>query len=312
MKRLVILVWILVPFMAKPRQRDTCYAGLYLKNLYDLKPEDYAYTASCWLWFDYKNKDFDPLKNAEVVNARQAEFTDPYYAAADHSMRLASETGKLTLIHDWQLKNYPFDRQTLLIELEAGLDTSKMILKAAPGNFKIHEDMHLPGWHILGYSATETVAPYNSDFGERQLHGKSSYSRITYQINIARDCWGLFFKLLIGLYISFAVAYLVFFVPPIRDQRFGLSIGGLFAAVGNKYVMDSNIPATISFSFVDKIHDLTFLFILATLILSVCSLRIAENGNNPKAERFDRKSAAIVLTLYVITNLVLITIANLG
>jgi len=312
MKKIILIILFLIPGIATAQQRDTCFAGLYLKNLYDLKPEDYAYTASFWLWFDYKNKDFDPLKNAEVVNAKQVEFTDPYYAPADQSMRVASETGKLTFIHDWQLKNYPFDRQTLLIELEAGLDTSKMIMKAAPGNFKIYQNMHLPGWHIIGYSATETTAPYNSDFGERKLHGKSSYSRITYQVNIARDCWGLFFKLLIGLYISFAVAYLVFFVPPARDQRFGLSIGGLFAAVGNKYVMDNNIPSSISFSFVDKIHDLTFIFILATLVLSVCSLRIAEKGNNPKAERFDKRSAVTVLSLYVITNLVLITIANKG
>jgi hypothetical protein len=51
---------------------------------------------------------------------------------------------------------------------------------------------------------------------------------------------------------------------------------------------------------------------LATLVLSVCALRIAEKGNNPKAERFDRRSAIIVLSLYIFTNLVLITIANWG
>lgn len=303
---------LLLPLLTKPQQRDTCFAGLYLKNLYDLRPEEYAYTASFWLWFDYRNKDFDPLKNAEIINAKQVEFTDQYYATADKAMRLASETGKFTLIHDWQLKNYPFDRQTLQIELEAGLDTSKMIMKAVLAGFKIYQNMRLPGWHISGYSANETISTYNSDFGERRLGGKSSYSRITYQIKIARDCWGLFFKLMIGLYISFAVAYLVFFVPPMRDQRFGLSIGGLFAAVGNKYVMDSNIPSTISFSFVDKIHDLTFVFILATLVLSVWSLRIAENGNTAKALSFDRKSAVTVLSLYIITNFVLIAIANKG
>ncbi|MDP9078865.1 MAG: hypothetical protein M3O71_15660 [Bacteroidota bacterium] len=312
MKKYLVLFLLLIPVVAKPAQKDTCYAGLDLKNIYDLKPEDYAYTASCWLWFDFKNRAFDPLKNTEIINAKQSDFFDQYYAEADQHMQLASETAKLTLIHDWQLKNYPFDRQNLLIELEAGLDTGKMILKTAPGSFRIYQEMHLPGWHIIGYSSRETIAPYNSDFGERLLHGKSSYSRITYQVSIARDYWGLFFKLLIGLYFSFAVAYLVFFVPPARDQRFGLSIGGLFAAFGNKYVMDNNIPSSISFSFVDQIHDLTFLFILATLVLSVCSLRIAEIGDNAKAESFDKRSPIIVLSLFIIANLVLITLANKG
>jgi hypothetical protein len=185
-------------------------------------------------------------------------------------------------------------------------------MKAAPGSFRIYQGMHLPGSHLLGYSASEEIATYNSDFEERKLHGKSSYSRITYRIKIVRDCWGLFFKLLIGLYISFAVAYLVFFLPPTCDQRFGLSIGGLFAAVGNKYVMDNNIPSTISFSFVDKIHDLTFVFILATLILSVCALRVAEKGDQVRAEQFDRRSAIVVLSLYIVTNLVLVSIADRG
>jgi len=307
MKTLLLLL-----FLLPSQSRDTCYTGLYLKNMYDLRPEDYAYTADFWLWFNYRHKNFDPLKNIEIINAKQVAFADPYYADAARHMLLASESGKVTLVHDWKLKNYPFDKQVLQIQLEAGLDTTKMILKPSPDSFKIYKELKLPGWDIYSFKATESFTHYDSDFGEIRLKGKSSFSRITYEIEIHRKSWGLFFKLLIGLYISFFVAYLVFFVPPLRDQRFGLSIGGLFAAVGNKYVMDNNIPSTISFSFVDKIHDVTFAFILATLVLSVISLKIAENGRPVRAVKFDKTCAWVVLLVYFIMNLILIIEANLS
>jgi hypothetical protein len=309
-----LLIWalLLLPLVGRGQPRDTCYTGLYLKNLYDLRPEEYAFTGDFWLWFNYRNPSFDPLKNVEVINAKQVNFADPYYAPADKGLRLASESGKVTLIHDWKLKNYPFDRQVLQIQLEAGLDTTQMVLKATKGDFKIYKGLEMPGWRVINYRAKEEVIHYDADFGEHRLKGKSSFSRITYQIEIRRKSWGLFFKLLIGLYISFFVAFLVFFVPPLRDQRFGLSIGGLFAAVGNKYVMDNNIPSTIAFSFIDQIHDLTFLFILATLVLSVVSLRIAEKGRVTKAVKFDRFCAWSMLFAYLVMNVLLVVRAQYG
>jgi hypothetical protein len=252
------------------------------------------------------------LKNIEVINAKQITFTDTYYARAERRLFLASETGMVTLIHDWKLKYYPFDKQVLQIQLEAGLDTTKMILKPCADAFKHYKELQLPGWNFYSFKVRESLIHYDSDFGDIRLKGKSSFSRITYEIEIHRKSWGLFFKLLIGLYISFFVAFLVFFMPPLRDQRFGLSIGGLFAAVGNKYVMDTNIPPTISFSFVDKIHDLTFLFILATLVLSVISLKMAESGRQARAVQFDRTCAWVVLLVYMTMNLTLIIEANLG
>jgi hypothetical protein len=300
MRTLLLLALFVLP-------KDTCYTGLYIKNLYDIRPEEYAYTADFWVWFNYRNKKFDPLKNVELINAKQVSFSDAYYAK-----EVASESGKATLIHDWKLKNYPFDRQTLRIELEAGLDTSKMLLLPEAGNFKLYKGLELPGWRIVSVRAKGDLVHYDTDFGEQRLKGNSTFSRIHYTIEIQRKSWGLFFKLLIGLYISFFVAYLVFFIPPVRDQRFSLSIGGLFAAVGNKYVMDNNIPSTISFSFVDKIHDLTFLFILGTLILSVISLKIAEKNEHARQVRFDKICARVVIILYLLMNTLLIAGAYIG
>jgi len=309
---LVLLIILLPGTVMGAEVKDTCVTGLYLKNIYDLQPNEYAYTADFWIWFNHKQPTFDPLQNVEIINAKQTIFTDTYRATVNDKSLLASESARATLIHDWKLENYPFDRQSFRIDLEAGLDTSKMILNASPGNFKLYKGLILPGWDIQSLKAKESTVTYDADFGEHQLKGRSTFSRITYIIEIKRQGWGLFFKLLLGLYISFFVAFLVFFVPPTSDQRFGLSIGGLFAAIANKYVTDSNIPVSISFSFVDQVHVLTFTFMLVILVLSLLSLKIAKTKNHQKRIAFDRACASVVLIAYIVINTTLIIKAYIG
>jgi hypothetical protein len=104
---------------------------------------------------------------------------------------------------------------------------------------------------------------------------------------------------------------LVFFIKPIYvDPRFGLSIGGLFAAVGNKYVVDSNMPESIAFTLIDKIHDITFLYILLTIFLSLISLKIYDSANFKKQIKFDKIASLLIFLSYVIINWVMISIAN--
>jgi hypothetical protein len=307
------VLFLIFPIEAKGNViKDTCLTGVYLKNVYDLRPEDYSVTADFWLWFDHKQQSFDPLQNVEIINAKQVTITDQYHAAADRDMYLASESNRVTLIHDWKVENYPFDRQSFQIDLEAGLDTSKMTIKPLPGGFKIYQELFLPGWRILSHKINSRLVTYESDFGERQLDGKSTFSRITYTLTIARNGWGLFLKLFLGLYVSFFVAFVVFFVPPTSDQRFGLSIGGLFAAVANKYISDSNIPASIAFSYVDQIHVLTFVFILITLVLSLISMKIVKGKKYQKRVAFDRFWASIILLTYVAFNVGLFVHAYKG
>jgi hypothetical protein len=292
--------------------KDTCYTGLYLKNIYDMHPEEYACTADYWIWFNYKEANQDPLQNVEIINAKQTAYTDQYHTTDLKGMLVANESGRVTLTHNWELENYPFDKQAFSIQIEAELDTSKMILIPCERPFRIYKDLSMPGWIILSSQINRRLVTYDSDFGESRLHGSSTFSRITYIIHAKRNGWGLFFKLMLGVYVSFFVAYLVFFLPPANEQRFSLSLGALFAAVANKYVTDNNIPASISFSFVDKVHVFTFIFILATLVLSVVSLRIDKSGRHQKSKDFNRLCLWVVLTAYVILNSILIVSAYNG
>jgi hypothetical protein len=289
-------------------QRDTVRAGVYLRSLYNFNSSDFSYDVDLWMWFNYKNPALHPLRTIEVANAKRYEFADTSVENRVEGL-WASQNCKATINQNWDLQNYPFDHQKLEIELEeTESDIRRVSLIADEPKFEYNDNIDIKGWKIDSSRIWNGVSHYKSDFGDPTLHGESDYSKVHYTIYLARKSWALFFKLFTGCYVAFLVSFLAFFVKPIHvDPRFGLSIGGLFAAVGNKYVVDSNIPSSISFTLVDKIHDITFIFILATILMSIISLKFYDKEQRHwRSMVIDRRSSMALFWSYVAINLSMI------
>ena len=306
MKKSFIIFFLLIATInieASNPFKDTCKAGVYLKALYDFNSSEFSYDVDLWMWFLYKNDSLNPLKTIEISNAKSYEYSN-ISIEKSNGINWACQNCKAKINQNWDLNLYPFDKQKLEIIIEESeLDTSKLLLLQDQNQFKYSENIDIIGWHVDSSKVIHGITNYNSDFGNPQLNGKSSYSKIFYTLYLSRNSWALFFKLFTGVYVAFLVAFLVFFVKPIHvDPRFGLSIGGLFAAVGNKYVVDANMPESIAFSLVDKIHDITFIFILLTILFSIISLKIHDKGNIIRQRKFDRNSAIILFFIYFIIN----------
>jgi len=148
-------------------------------------------------------------------------------------------------------------------------------------------------------------------FGDpREGRNHQSFSQFVIEMDIERNACGLFMKIFLGMYIAFLIAIISFTPHPSEmEPRFGLPVGGLFAAVGNKYIIDSILPESSSFTLVDTLHALTFIGIFATLLVSAIALRQYDNGKKELAEATNRNGAKIVVSLYVIFNVVFIILA---
>ena len=86
------------------------------------------------------------------------------------------------------------------------------------------------------------------------------------------------------------------------DSRFGLSVGSLFAVIGNKYIIDSSLPETTTFTLVDTLHGITLVFIFAVITATAYSIQVAKKKSIEKANRFDMIIAQILLAIYLILN----------
>jgi hypothetical protein len=132
-------------------------------------------------------------------------------------------------------------------------------------------------------------------------------------LSIARDAGGLFWKMFLGMYIAFLIAYVCFYIHADgMDSRFSLSVGSLFAVIGNKYIIDSSLPETTSFTLVDTLHGLTLFFIFIIISATAYSLVLVKKNQIKKAARFDMIFAQIVLFLYVVANIYFIMQASKG
>ena len=91
------------------------------------------------------------------------------------------------------------------------------------------------------------------------------------------------------------------------DSRFGLSVGALFAVIGNKYIIDSSLPESTSFTLVDTLHGLTLFFIFAIIAANAYSLKLVKENKEIKAGKFDMIAAQAFLLIYVLLNIYFIT-----
>ncbi len=307
MKKLIIilLTFTYLPLFAQIKI-DTSYVGIYLKSLYDLSPSDYSFGADFYLWSNCTDSLplFDQL---EIINAKKIDEYNSF-SAKDSNSFITYKNCKVQLTHNWDLRNYPFDKQRMKINIEAQSSVEFIHLTDDTIGFEIAKNLRIPGWDISRSYVEKTFTTYPSDFGYRHTKfNDKRFNHISFAVELSRKSWGLYFKLFTGLYIAFLVSFLAFFIrPDYVDPRFGLSVGGLFASVANKYVVDANIPATISFSFVDMVHFMSFIYILITLVISSISLRLYSHGKTEKRKILDHWASRIMIVSYVIFNGILI------
>lgn len=211
-------------------------------------------------------------------------------------------------MHQWDVSCFPFDKQLLKIEIEdSEYDTSQLTYIADKINSRIDTSFNSNEWHIEKFEIYGDVRTYQTTYGNPALSGKSSYPRIVAEIIIQRNnSWIMLAKMLTGAYVAFFISCLVFFVSSEnQDSRFGLCVGALFAAIGNKYIVESIVPTSTTNSLMDNVHNLTFTFILLIVVIIVISLSLFESENELKKKRslqLDKFAFFSILILYCAIN----------
>lgn len=172
----------------------------------------------------------------------------------------------------------------------------------------------LRGWTIDSCLLSTNIHAYETAFGDESLaRPHTEYSAFRLRLSIRRDAGGLFWKMFLGMYIAFLIAYICFYIHADgMDSRFGLSVGSLFAVIGNKYIIDSALPESTSFTLVDTLHGLTLFSIFTIITATAYSLLLVKRNELRKAKRFDMVMAQVVLVLvlYVVSNVYFILQAS--
>ena len=304
---LLLLVFLVCTQNAARSQaivKDTVKVGIYITSIHDIDFKQKEYTISFWLWLKYKNRNFDFLNNLEIP---QAKTVDKSFSTVDTSGGKVSVQMKLQCVmkDSWRIDNFPFDRQKLRLSIENSQYDSRYFVFALDTVGRSYDPRFaLRGWVIDSCIISSGNKAYETAFGDESI-GKphTEYSAYRVRLSIRRDAGGLFWKMFLGMYVAFLISYLCFFIHADgMDSRFGLSVGSLFAVVGNKYIIESALPESTSFTLVDTLHGITLFFILAVVAANAYSLHLFKKNRVKKAHKFDLITAQIMLVVYFLLN----------
>lgn len=293
-------------------QPDTVVMGAYIISVHDIDFHNTEYTSRFWLWVRYTNNDkFNFPKQIDIPNAKDIAEPEIISDTIDnHIWQLLKM--KCVMKQNWKVKDFPFDKQQLIVHVENSIyDRNSLVFVPDTLGSSYDREMTIDGWHITDFNVTEGMKEYTTVFGDPSsdmLH--SEYASFNIEIDIERNAWGLFMKIFIGMYIAFMISVLSFTTQPSElEPRFGLPVGGLFAAVGNKYIIDSLLPESSSFTLVDSLHAATFLTIFATLLISAISLHFHDKGNAVMCGKVNYWGSRTVIAAYILLNVILVTLA---
>jgi hypothetical protein len=287
---------------------DTVTIGAYIISIHDINFQDKEYTLRFWLWALFDNVGFDLAKQLDIPNAKSIDepltIVDVVDGQTWQLMKL-----RATMKQNWKVGNYPFDKQHLVVHIENTIfDKNTLVFRPDDLGSGYDRELTLDGWNISHFEVLARHKEYTTVFGDPSsdmLH--SEYSSFDIVMDIERDGWGLFWKLFSGMYIAFLIAMVSFGLQVNElEPRFGLPVGGLFAAVGNKYIIDSLLPESNTFTLVDSLHSVTFLSIFIILFLSAVTLHSYHKGNVDQAKKINFLSALAVLIVFAAINSLLV------
>ena len=319
MKKYAAIVLFVLSFFSSAKAQeekekntpDTVTVGAYVISLHDIDIHDKEYTVRFWLWLLHNNENFDFPYQTEVPNAKTLEKPDMMTDTIKGKIWCLMKM-KATMKESWNVGDFPFDKQLLMVRVENTVyDKSKLIFKADTLGSIFDSSLTVDGWTITGFRVNTGISRYNTAFGDPSYkEQKSEYSHFDINITLERNAWGLFFKLFMGMYIAFLISSVSFIISPEEvEPRFGLPVGGLFAAVGNKYIIDSLLPETSEFTLVDSLHTITFMFIFFTVAFSAISLIWIGKQQHNKALRLNKVGGSIIVGSYFVLNLILVIAA---
>ena len=310
----LFLITILAPAAISQEEEesspDTVKVGMYVFSVYDVDFPANQLNVDFYIWYTYKNDSLNPSETFELVNdkglEKQTVYTEDYGEVNYQTFRCN------TVIREkWDISDFPFDKHTIEIIVEDFDDKNTIVFVPDTLGSSLDSGVvsSLQHWDVLGYGIEEIDYVYETNYGDPTVSTTDypPYSRIVFSFTIKRQGASLFLKLFVGLFISILLSLVTFLINPMDlDPRFGLSVGALFAAIANSFVIASTLPETASFTFVDILHNLSYVYIFLCILISAFSLKLYEAGKQKQSKRLDNISLIVMSASIVIIGIVFV------
>jgi hypothetical protein len=311
--------WLALPRETLAQSSESCRVGVYVVSLYNFDTEADTFDANLWLWSVCPNQELRPLETMEVVNA---DAIDVLLDITELRGGLSWANRKIhgTFRHTWDERDFPWDRQRLMIVLEeSGKDVRQFVYEPDTANTTYDPAIQLPGWTITDFSVSGGTGTYETTFGDPTLAagGSSTYSRLTLAVDLARSDLSGFFKLTAVVYAAFGLSLITYVMhletTTALSPQFQILAAALFAAAVNLVTASAALGRTSQLTLMDRIHIVVLVYILVAAVVVVIARVLVERGWSQTAiAKLNHRIGAVVAVSFLAINAVLIASAVRG
>ncbi len=298
---------------ARTNSPDTVLVGAYVSSLHDFDIASNSINADIHLWCLYDDENYSFENELECLYCNEFNLTGTSVEELNGKKWFYTKA-TIDSRQKYVTTNFPFDTQKIVFGFESSeYTTDDFVFKSDIAGSKLDSIVlsQFDEWEIQNIEFLSSTTNYNTSFGDIES-SLTTVPKFEIIVTIKRlSSWLILFKLITGIIVAFLISSCVFWIKPINtDPRFGLCVGGLFAAIGNKYIVESIVPSTNELTLLDYLHNITFIIIFLIIITSVFSLFLYEKGDE-KSQKIsgiiDTVSFFLFLSIYVSSFTYLIT-----
>lgn len=280
----ILLTLFATALAAKPHERREIKTGAYVTSISGINPADGSFRIAGYLWFVDPAGIFDPNQSIEIF-AREATHDSMARIALDGTAVYSAIYFNAVVDADFDLRNYPYDKQNLSLTIETTKDMTDLIFVADTKDSGLAEMVNAPGWTLSNLRLLPSAKTYTTGFGYRSE--RPAFSRVTLHIDAQHNVSPLLFEKFTGYLVALVITALVFLVPASElGTRLSMLTSSIFAAVFNRYRLEDSLGFNHVFGLVDQISLITFVAILSVLAFSLYAHQLGQ-----------RRTAAAVATL---------------
>lgn len=234
--------------------------GTYVYQLSDLSYKNESFDIDMSVWFRWTDPKLKPHKTFKIrdakVTSQRVVFeglvpgTGEHYAMVDLSAQVNGH---------WNLRDYPFDRQNLVVSLEDAWNSADTLrYEADTAHMPEGYPIKVPGWRVTGMRSQVAEIVYPSDFGYPEPNApKSSTSsefRLTLDVARLQPLNGLRHLVapLVGILIILGLS------ARVGDASWRLMVITManFALVSSEYGLVATLPESDHWSLAEKLCTL--------------------------------------------------------
>ena len=289
---------------------DHYKVGAYLLSIHHIDTAAGTFDADLWIWSIGSSSTRDPLQSMEFVNS---ENIDRRLQTSTRRGALYWRQAKIVgrFRQEWNLDDYPFDKQVLDIVMEEGADDAASLVYDAD---TIHAG-HLPdasprGWQITGMKVQSGTRHYSTDFGDPDGSDSGEYATLRLAVTLQRASFVPFLSMSAPLYAAFLLCSISFLLHlegrALVEARIGLLAGALFALVLNMRSVSSLLGNVQHLTVFDRLHIVVLIDIVFATMVTIAA-GIARDRGRRYSRRIDYAGCLILVLSFVAVNTWLIS-----